>query len=653
MPVRRLLIFRLRADMAKKAVIQSGLTGIRAQFQDAMSALAEVKAIKDEDPNLLRDGIKAGQWEGAPHNNMPPKCPVTVLGMKGDTVYAISAIGEMQEITKFDLPTLIKLFSPFVNYLFWAWPAWSKAKGELGSEGYVPPKVERIQRDQAWTAIIGEAGRKGLFDPQNNVRGRGGWKAQDKFIWHSGKHLFSVDVKVDPKTNRATAWDLRAAKPGEYDGYFYAQDNDTLHPWQSPVGVYDSPAPQILQDLQSWKWERPYIDPIFFLGWIGSAFLSGALDVRPILFTMGGAGTGKSTLHGILRALYGSALYSTANTTAAGIYQNLRQDSRPVAVDEFERKANSNKESAIIELARQSYSGAKGYRGGANGDGTEFELRSSFIFSAILHPHLGVQDRTRMIILNLNALDKDGNAQQPLIKEEWGRMLLRQLMDGYHDFYWHILPKWRGILSDRALALDPRAIDTYGTVLACAELLVGEQGLIDAGLHADPTSNDARLDLDMLIETLQTATEADRADQIQKWQEVIEKILGAKVDAYKAGERQTVGGIIEALENDQRTDMDIKEARARLALIGLGIREQGKPCKGYALAIPQTDDNLNRVFADSEFNHGGWTLALKQAPQTVVPRNLSKAEKTVKINRLPKTVTLVDLQGYDELLAAE
>jgi hypothetical protein len=54
------------------------------------------------------------------------------------------------------------------------------------------------------------------------------------------------------------------------------------------------------------------------------------------------------------------------------------------------------------------------------------------------------------------------------------------------------------------------------------------------------------------------------------------------------------------------------------------------------------------VFADSEFNHGGWTLALKQAPETIVPRGLSKADRTVKINRLAKTVTLVDLAGYDE-----
>lgn len=631
--------------MAKKPKVQGGIEGIRAHFKDAMALLEEAKGFFDPDPNLARNGIKAGQWAGAPHDAMPPDCPVTVLGKKGDAVYVISAIGEMHEVTRWDLPTLTSLFAPYVNYLFWAWPAFGKSEGTDADGMPLPPKVKRIERDKAAMALIAEAGRKGIFDPQNNVRGRGGWKAQDKFIWHSGKYLFSVDTKIDGKTNRATAWQLQVAKPGEYDGYFYAQDGDTIHPWREPIGWRDSPAHSILQDLKSWKWERPTLDPVLFLGWLMSAYLSGALEVRPILFTTGGAGTGKSTLHGIVRALLGSALYSTANTTAAGIYQNIRQDSRPVAVDEFERKAGGQKEQAIVELARQAYSGAKGYRGGANGDGTEFELRSSFMFSAILHPHLGVQDRTRMIILNLNPLDRSSVTAQPLIKEEWGRMLLRQVMDGYHDLYWHILPKWREILSEPALGFDARAIDTYGTVLACAELAVGEAGLMQAGFPAMPGS-EGELDIDHLVDMIAGATAEERAAQQPKWQEVVEKVLGASIDMYVGGRKPSVGETIGDLERGQEM-IDLREARARLAMMGLGLRDKGKPGKGYCLAIPKSDDKLGRLFHDGEFNHGGWALALKQAPETIVPRGLERRFTNVDINRLTKDCVLVDLAGYD------
>lgn len=606
--------------------------------------LDEKREFFDPEPNSVRAGIKPGQWDGAPWANMPPDCPITVLGKKGSTVYIIDAMGEMQAIERWDHPTIIRLFTPFVNFPFWAWPGFGDGgKDEDGQP--LPPKVKRLERDRAATALIAEAGRKGLFDPQQNVRGRGGWKAAaDWFIWHSGKYLFTVKTKTDAQ-NRAIGWDLQAMTPGEHGGYFYAQDADTIQPWKEHVDVNESPAHQLLQDLRSWNWERPYIDPIFLLGWIGSAILSGALDVRPILFTMGGAGVGKSTLHGIIQALFGSALYTTANTTAAGIYQNIKQDSRPVAVDEFERKANSSKETTIIELARQSYSGAKGYRGGANGEGTEFELRSSFLFSAILPPVLGVQDRTRMIILNLKALDKSRATAQPHIPDVAGRMILRQLMDGFHDFHWHILPKWREILADKRLGFDSRAIDTYGTVLACAESLVGEQGMIDAGIPEDALLPGA-IDIDQLIEILGFATMDDRAAQVPKWQEVIETVMGAKLEAYKSGERLTVGGVIEALETKDGW-MTIEDARARLALLGLGLRPPGGRFSGWCLAIPHNDDNLDKLFADKEFHHGGWTMALRQAPEDVVPQKLDKAEKTLKINRVAKTVTLVDLKAFD------
>lgn len=630
--------------MPKPPKIQTGKAAGRAKFRDAQLTLAEKREFFDPEPNSPRNGIKPGQWEGAPWAALPPDCPITVLGKKGDTVYIIDAMGELQAISRWDHPTIMRLFTPFVNFPLWAWPGFGDGgKDEDGNP--LPPKVKRLERDRAATALIAEAGRKGLFDPQQNVRGRGGWKvADDRFVWHSGKYVWTVDVKTDGN-NRAVDWNLQIMKPDEHGGFFYAQDADTIQPWQTHVDVTESPAHQLLQDLGSWNWERPKVDPIFLLGWIGSAFLSGALDVRPILFTMGGAGVGKSTLHGIIQALFGPALYSTANTTAAGIYQNIRQDSRPVAVDEFERKANSSKETPIVELARQSYSGAKGYRGGANGEGTEFELRSSFLFSAILPPVLGVQDRTRMIILNLKALDKARATRQPVISDVAGRMILRQLMDGFHDFHWHILPRWREILADRRLGFDQRAIDTYGTVLACAELLVGEEGVIAAGLPEDSLLPGA-IDTDYLIEILREATAADRAEQVPQWQQVIEKIMGGKIEAYKSGERLTVGGVIEALETAPEW-MDLKEARARLALMGLGLREPGGRFAGYCLAIPHADDNLDRLFADSDFHHGGWTLALRQAPETVVPKGLEKAEKTVKINRVAKTVTLVDLTGFD------
>ncbi|WFS02203.1 hypothetical protein [Rhizobium tumorigenes] len=628
--------------MTKPPKIQAGKKSAHAHFLDAVAALDEQKAIADPEPNTPRNGIGPGKWDGAPHDAMPPGCPITVLGMKGDSVYVISATGILHEVTRWDQPNLIKLFAPYTNYLFWAWPAFGKSEGVDEEGNPRPPKVKRLERDKAITAIITEAGRKGIFDPQDNVRGRGGWKAQDKFIWHSGTMLWSVDVETD-KTNFAKSWKLQVSKPAEYDGHFYKRDSDTIKPWQEPVSANESPAHQLLQDLMTWNWERPYLDPLLLLGWIASGFMGAALDVRPIVFTTGGAGVGKSTLHNVIKAIYGPVLYSTANTTAAGIYQNIGQDSRPVAVDELEAKSGSYKEQGIIELSRQSYSGAKLYRGGSNHEGVEFELRSSFLFSAILHPPLSHQDKTRMAILNLSKLNK-GHGRHPVIPDFAGRMILRQIMDGFHDFNWHILPKWKKLLASPRLNFDARAIDTYGTLMACCELLVGESGMIDAGMRQDDVLL-GKLDMDHLIDSVAVATAGDMAEQQEKWEDVITRVLSTTIDQYKGGEKMSVGNVLQRLEEKI---LEITIARDMLATVGLGIRDRGSPRPGYCLGIPFSCPKVDRVFEATDYLKGGWTLALKQAPETVVVRGLDKAMKTIKINRMAKHCTIVDLKGYDD-----
>lgn len=85
-----------------------------------------------------------------------------------------------------------------------------------------------------------------------------------------------------------------------------------------------------------------------------------------------------------------------------------------------------------------------------------------------------------------------------------------------------------------------------------------------------------------------------------------------------------------------------------LANQGLGMRSPGKPGIGYCLAIPKSDDRLNKLFLNTEFYNGGWAHALKLAPETVVPRKLERRFTNVDINRLTKDCILADLAGYDE-----
>ncbi|NSY12409.1 hypothetical protein [Agrobacterium vitis] len=614
--------------MTKKPKLQGGVAGARAHFLDALEEVGEGRDTVDPDKNLARDGIRPGQWPGAPHDAMPPKCPVTVLGMKGEVVYCVGATGGLHEISRFDYPTLLKLFSPYINYLHWAWPAFGKAEADPETGEALPPKVKRVERDKAWEAIISEAGRRGIFDPQDNVRGRGGWKDGEQFIWHSGRHIWTVQTKQ--KDGKAADWNLQRAPTGEYGGMYYRQDSDILQPWKSPIGWRDSPAHQLLQDFGTWNWHRPSLDPLFLLGWIGSSLMGAALKTRPIIFITGGRGTGKSTLHDIIKAIFGQTLYATANTTAAGIYQNLGQDSRPVAIDEFEAKASGFKEQAIIELARQAYSGAKLYRGGANHEGVEFELRSAFMFSAIMHPPLAVQDKSRMAILQLKTLENDGKGE-PVVSDVAGRMLLRQIMDGWHDFDMHVLPRWRRLLHEAGF--DARQIDTYGTLLATAELLVGEQGMIDIGFPAD--------DPEHAIDLLKQATAIERSEQTEKWQDVISRVLEHMPEVWKRGEKQSIHDIIMSVRAGGEL-MTLDDARQALGNAGVGLTQPGKLFEGYGLAVPVNDTRVARIFEGTDYQSGGWNQALKQAPDYIV----TKTTPLVKISREPKRCIVVDFEAY-------
>jgi hypothetical protein len=337
-------------------------------------------------------------------------------------------------------------------------------------------------------------------------------------------------------------------------------------------------------------------------------------------------------------------VFSTVDTTAAGIYQRMKHDALPIMVDELENKPGSYKATSVIELARVSYTGGDIARGGADHEGTTFKMHSSFFFSAINPPPMGVQDRTRMAILNLSRLDTSaGIGRKVIVRNETdGRMILRQIMDGWKQFNEELLPHWWGILASQGL--DSRAIDTYGTLLAAAELLVGMQGLIDCGLPAD--------DSKQLADIIGEATAADRAEQLDNWHRCLNHLLASTIEQWRDGVKPSIGGVMDELTNIvAHQDMDLDHARNRLQLVNCSCRRRGDvgtdPHAGPYLAIPSDGPMLAKVFASTEWQQGGWNIALKQGVTSgVVVINRDKS--TMKINGAPKRCLLIDMKAFQK-----
>lgn len=618
--------------LAKKAQTQVGHKAIQAVWADAKRAVEGDQLPADPDPNLPRGGFKPGAWPGYPSDNMPPPetlCKVQVVGRDAEgTVYVITSTGHLRRIDKWDHAALVDIFAPMSNTLKFCWPAWGKAievtDPETGEVKKIVP-VKRAERDSAMECLINEAARKPDFDPNQQHRGRGGWQdANGAFIWHSGGWLWQA---VNGRLDRS--------RPAMHAGYLYTRQKATIEPWQSPVSAEESPAQRILQDLRTWNWQRPYLDPILVLGWIATALMGGALAYRPIVFASGGAGVGKSRLQEVVKSALEGAVITSVNTTAAGIYQRVKQDALPFMVDELESKAGSSRAESVIELARVAYSGGDISRGGADHEATTFTARNSFFFSAIIPPPMGAQDKTRMALLNLGPLERAGHAGRDitLAPETDGRMMLRQIMDGWQDFRDRIMPNYAASLGEQGLSA--RAIDTFGTLLAAAELLVGTAALEEVGL---PVTEHVRVG-----EMIAAATASERTENLPHWHQCIDILLQSTIEQWREGIKPTVGSVCDDVANN---GMDVAFARERLQLVGLGIHGKGKlpdrPELGACLAVPVDTPQLRRIYADTDFHKGGWHQALKQAPVAIVV-----GARKVKINGSTKHCMLVDLEAFD------
>ena len=613
-----------------------GPAAIADVWAAAKRAHAEIEAgaFSDPDYNLPRDGIKPGQWEGAPHGAMPPGCPVEVLGSdRHGVVWVKAASGHLRALLKWDLQTITDLFAPHINFPYWAWPAWGKDKitDENGDVKEVL-RVKRIERDKLFMCLGAQAKRLPEFDPETQHRGRGGWRTDEgDYLWHSGRYLWRVHQGK-----------LQNISPCQVGDYLYTRGRPMMEPWAGPVTPAESPALGLLRQLQTWNHARPYLDPVLLVGWLVTAFMGNANHVRPVVMVTGGYGTGKSTLQRLIRGTLGNVAFQSEDATAAGIYQQIEHDAIPVMVDELEHEQGTDKARNILKLARISYSGGKVDRGGADHRGTFFRLYCPFFLSAINPPRGGDQDQSRMAKINLSRIppEEGSDGGRYTIRDTDGPMILRQVMDGWSDYRDRLQPEWWNLLAGIE-GIDSRSIDTLGTLLAAAELVLGQAGLEEAGL---PVTDERRL-----VEILQAATEDEREARLDNWHKCLNHLLASSIDNWKDGVKPSVGKVLDELAHST-LDMDLGEARKRLELVNLGCKPKGAlgdSGKGPYLFVPHDGPALKRLFNGTDYADGGWTAALRQeASGIVVKEPPRRNDRVIKIDGTAKSCTIVDMGAF-------
>ncbi|MGJ0393022.1 MAG: hypothetical protein ACR650_09730 [Methylocystis sp.] len=608
-----------------------------------------------EDPPLgcpIRVGeteIFPGEWTpdalGLPQEH---PCPVAPLGVDERTLYLQDALGQFVETPRGEMGRLLIMswFGERQDYLPWAWPAYSRRakRGEPNIVGWAPEDVQ--------AAIIRAASRLGPFNPLDKVRGLGAWRGRDgELIWNAGPVLYRTSQKR--KTRHGDEY--KPQPTGLVEGKFYTRRHDILEPWPEALTSRESPAGEVLRWLKTWNWERPDIDPVLFFGWLCAALIGGALDWRPAVFVIAARGTGKSTLQELVGSVLGEAMVKTADATAASIYQHVRNDSVAVCVDELEGEADNRKTMGVVKQARLAASGGLILRGGANGVGTEFKARSCFFFSAINPPPLEPQDHSRMAILRLRPLPPDVKTP-PALSETVGPMLLRRMMDGWAGLP-ETLAAYQAVL--RRGGHDKRGQDTFGTLLACAEIALGAETM-DAmgvpGLWDDGADWWGRV-------------LPPPEDMTDNWRQCLEYLLTCPVEAWRGQTRQTVGRVLRDLEELQQSQVGADgelfedensegfaflKARDMLQNVGLGLLPKGKHAPmsdGWILAVPPNSSALAKLFRDSKWagaaGVGGWDNALRQGPEEIVWRGDGARKcNRLYINGVQSRCTLVRMGAF-------
>ncbi|WP_152002307.1 hypothetical protein [Roseobacter sp. TSBP12] len=415
--------------------------------------------------------------------------------------------------------------------------------------------------------------------------------------------------------------------PGVYDGKVYSASDRIPRP-SDKVGR-DDPAQKLLELIGSWNWRRPDVDPMLVLGVIGAQMLGGALDWRPVTWLTGDQATGKSTFQKLLKNVHGGSdgLLQASDATEAGIRSVIGYSSLPVAIDELEPDDDprNSKAKNIIKLARIAASGDQILRGSTDQKGYQGNAYSCFVFSSILVPPLPPQDRSRLILLDLNEIPKEARKLEPDWRQvrNLGAGLRRRLIDGWTTWP-ERLDLWRAALA--TAGYGGRHADNYGTVLAMADMSMNS---------ALPTEDI----LTGWVEKLVLYLKDDTSEVGSNAQDMLGWLMGQPLDVWRRGMKVNVATWIAMAAKlpGSRQEIDTansENANTYLAQFGLRVRGLGDSAE---LAIANRPVNqLGQLFEGSPWAGGVWRQAARRVSGSyAAPSAMSFAHNSSRATWIP------------------
>lgn len=316
-----------------------------------------------------------------------------------------------------------------------------------------PSKRGSYDKEAAIADLISQCSEVGVFD-STRVRKSGVWSDAGKTIINTGYSLY-----VDGEQINYT--DLKSH-------YVYCVGKQLPQPTSS---IDKNQVEEFLSLISQLSWKDKQLAPIYLLGWLFVAPISGSIRWRPHMWITGPAGSGKSWVkQRVVSKILNYAEQAQGTATEASIRQNLSSCSMPVIFDEAEGedRNSSQRIDNIIEMLRNASDSVTPIsKGTPSGKPLNFLVRFSAVLFSIKVGLQFKQDFSRFVCLDMITGNKDNfNAVAPKIDE----LLTMDFCDQFFSRSVNMLPIFHKNFNVFSKALQSlgtaRFADQHGTLLA-------------------------------------------------------------------------------------------------------------------------------------------------------------------------------------------
>ena len=371
---------------------------------------------------------------------------------------------------------------------------------------------------------------------------------------------------------------------------------------------------QLLERLRkSWGWKRKLEVDVFF-GWIAAACLGGFPDWRAHLYVYGSRGSGKSKLMELAASLLGDLAGGVVNdATEAGLRQSRNNQARPILIDEFEPDDNARngvRQDGILALFRRMSGGDGGRisRGGADHSSVSFRTLGAAYVTSINHIELEPQDRSRFVMLELDAVPDIDNPAQGAADLKALESTVRSKSRGFFQRMLAQSSRWDATRASiaakaRSLGADARQAATVSTILAGRDLLLFDDQICTSRLNAlEP----------YLREMIGDASETDVASE---GAEALDHLLSSMV-MLDQGVRRTVRELLQSVIAGTSI-VGVTDPNGALNRFGVHVL-QDKEC--VAVRLGKTSP-IAKLYSETKWRSGAHGSALLKLDGVEKPKS--------------------------------